>query len=63
MNNMNTIAILCLLPLVIITLVFTKFKGENSTISQKTVFYIIYRLLPLTSLFIWSNMLLNSCNK
>jgi len=63
MNNMlNTIAILCILPLVIITLVFTKLK-ENSSTGQKLTFYIIYRLLPLTSLFIWSNMLLNSCAK
>lgn len=59
---MNTIAILCLLPTVFTTLVFMKFK-EDSTNTEKIVFYIGYRLLPLTSLFIWSNMLLNSCNK
>ena len=59
---MNTIAIICVLPLIFLWVLKGK-TNEDSTQLQKNFTFIIFKLLPLTSLFIWSNMLLNSCNK
>lgn len=62
MNNMNTIAIICVLPLILLWVLKGK-ATDDSTQLQKNFTFLIFKLLPLTSLFIWSNMLLNSCSK